>query len=143
MCVYTKTSLKRFKFLQWFCHFQKDKKKLKEEQGKQIREEGAFPVTSSLALRLALGDAETSHFIKTNFSNPEQRPQIISRNKLSRQKKGYRWIVEFIEKIPLSLNGKNGMMNIARIEVNAFNGKVIDRRFFANVFEEEYEKAVR
>jgi len=83
-----------------------------------------------------------SHFIKTNFSYPEQRTQIISRKRLSRQEQGNRWIVEFIEKIPVSLNGKNGMMNIARIEVDPFNGKVIDRRFFKNVFLEEYKKAV-
>lgn len=109
---------------------------------KQKREEKIFPVVSSQAFRTALEDAETSHFIKTNFSDPEQRLQIISRKKLSRQKKGYRWIVEFIEKSPVSLNGKNGMMNIARIEVDPFNGKVINRQFFTNVFYEEYEKAV-
>jgi len=115
---------------------------LKEEKRKQIREEQAFPITPSLALKRALEDAEMSHFIKTNFSYPEQRTQIISRKRLSRQEQGNRWIVEFIEKIPVSLNGKNGMMNIARIEVDPFNGKVIDRRFFKNVFLEEYKKAV-
>jgi hypothetical protein len=114
-------------------------------EGKDVKQKGgkkAFPVVPSQALRAALEDAETSHFIKTNFSYPEQRPQIISRKKLSRKNQGHMWIVEFIEKIPVSLNGKNGMMNIARIEVNPFNGKVIDRRFFKNVFEEEYKKAV-
>jgi hypothetical protein len=120
----------------------KDKNQLKEERRKQIREDQAFPINASIALKLALGDAETSHFIKTNFSYPEQRPQIISRKKLYRQEKGYRWIVEFIEKIPIFLNGEDGMMNIVRIEVDPFNGKVIDRRFFKNVFEEEYKEAV-
>ncbi len=112
---------------------------------KSVKHKGgrtAFPVVQSQALRAALEDAETSHFIKANFSYPEQRPQIVSRKKLSRQGKRCRWIVEFIEKIPVSLNGKNGMMNIARIEIDPFNGKVIDRRFFKNVFEEEYNKAV-
>ncbi len=114
-----------------------EKKDVKHE-----KESTTFPVVPSQALRTALEDAETSHFIKTNFSNPEQRPQIISRRKLSRQEQEYRWIVEFIEIIPVSLNGKNGMMNIARVEVDPFNGRVIDRRFFKNVFEEEYKKAV-
>jgi hypothetical protein len=109
---------------------------------KQKKEEKIFPVVSSQAFRAALEDAETSYFIKTNFSSPEQGFQIISRKKLSRQKNGYRWIVEFIEKSPVSLNGKNEMMNIARIEVDPFNGKVMDRQFFTNVFYEEYEKAV-
>lgn len=121
----------------------KDKNQLNEENRKQIREVKALPITSSLALKLALEDAETSHFIKANFSYPEQRPRIISRKKLSGQKQRTRWIVEFIEKIPVSLNGKNGMRNIARIEIDPYNGKVIDRRFFKNVFEEEYKKAVR
>jgi hypothetical protein len=115
---------------------------LKEEERKQIREDQPFPINASLALKLALKDAETSHFIKTNFSYPEQRPQIISRKKLYRQGKGYRWTVEFIEKIPVFLNGEDGMMNIVRIEVDPFNGKVIDRRFFKNVYEEEYKEAV-
>jgi hypothetical protein len=119
-----------------------DKNKLKQEKRKQIREEEAFPVTPSLALKLALGDAETSHFIKTNFSYPEQRPRIISRKKLSRQEKGYRWIVEFIEKIPVSLNGKNGLMNIARIEIDPLEGKIIRRLFFSYILEEEYQKSV-
>ncbi|UCE21702.1 MAG: hypothetical protein JSV46_05670 [Candidatus Aminicenantes bacterium] len=115
---------------------------MNKEKRKQIREVEAFPITSSLALKFALEDAETSHFIKANFSYPEQRPQIISRTQLSERRPRYRWIVEFIEKIPVSLNGKNGMMNIARIEIDPFNGKVIDRRFFKNVFEEEYKRAI-
>ncbi len=118
-----------------------DKNKLKQEKRKQIREEKEFPVTPSLALKMALEDAEMSHFIKTNFSSPEQRPQIISRKKLSRQK-GYRWIVEFIEKIPVSLNGKNGLMNIARIEIDPLKGKIIRRLFFSYILEEEYQKSV-
>ncbi len=115
----------------------------KAKDVKHKREKKTFPVVPSQALRAALEDAETSHFIKTNFSCPEQRPRIISRKKLSGQKQRTRWIVEFIEKIPVSLNGKNGMRNIARIEIDPYNGKVIDRRFFKNVFEEEYKKAVR
>lgn len=115
------------------------------EERKEInrkRRENVFPVISSQALKAALEDMETSRFIKTNFSCPEQRPRIISRKKLFKQEQGYRWIVEFIEKIPLFINGKNGMMNIARIEVDPFNGKVIERQFFKNVLEEEYRNAV-
>jgi hypothetical protein len=113
-----------------------------EKDGKHKEEINAFPVVPSQAYRAALEDAETSYFIKTIFSYPEQRPRIISRKKLSREDRGYRWIVEFIEKIPVSLNGKNGMMNVARIEVDPFSGKVTDRRFFKSVFEEEYNKAI-
>lgn len=124
------------------CPAQKDKNKLKEEKRKQIQEEQAFPVTPSLALKLALEDAEMSHFIKTNFSYPEQRTRIISRKKLSRQEKGYRWVVEFKEEIPLFLNGKNGLMNIARIEIDPLKGKIIRRLFFSYILEEEYQKSV-
>ena len=121
---------------------QKDKNKLKEEKRKQIQEEREFPVTPSLAWKLALEDAEMSHFIKTNFSYPEQRTRIISRKKLSRQEKGSRWIVEFKEEIPLFLNKKNGLMNIARIEIDPLKGKIVRRLFFSYISEEEYQKSV-
>jgi len=134
--------VKKIQVFSVVCPPQKDKGKLKEAKRKQIWEEHAFPVTPTLALKLALADAETSHFIKTNFSYPEQRPQIISRKKLSRKNQGHMWIVEIKEEIPLSLNGKNGLMNIARIEIDPLKGKIIRRLFFSYVLEEEYQKSV-
>ena len=134
--------VKKIQVFSVVCLPQEDKNRLKQGKRKQFREEQEFPITPCLALKLALEDAETSHFIKTNFAYPEQRPRIISRKKLSRQEKGYRWIVEIKEEIPLFLNGKNGLMNIARIEIDPLKGKIIRRLFFSYILEEEYQKSV-
>jgi hypothetical protein len=113
--------------------------KPKERNGNAKREED-FPFDRTTVLRIALEDAETSHFILTYFSQPEQGPRIISRKKLILQNRKYIWIVEFIEEIPFCFNGKKAMMNIARIEVDPLCGEIVGRRYFKNLFKDEYRR---
>jgi hypothetical protein len=113
------------------------------EKNVKTKGEEAFLVDKSTVLRIALEDAETSHFILTYFSHPEQRPRIISRKKIILQDRKYRWIIELIEKIPSCFNGNKEMMNIARIEVDPFCGEIIDRQYFKNLFEDEYRSVVK
>ncbi|TEU06796.1 MAG: hypothetical protein E3J22_02905 [Candidatus Aminicenantes bacterium] len=111
------------------------KRKIREQKSK----EHGFLLTASAALRMALEDAKTGHFIKTNFSDPQYKPHIISRTRLSRKNQHCRWIVEVKEEIPLSLNGKSGLMNIVRIEIEPFKGEIIRRLFLKYILEEEYQ----
>jgi hypothetical protein len=113
------------------------------EKNVKTKGEENFLVDKSTVLRIALEDAETSHFILTYFSHPEQRPRIISRKKIILQDRKYRWIIELIEKIPFCFNGKKEMMNIARIEVDPFCGAIVGRQYFKNLFEEEYRRIVK
>lgn len=100
------------------------------------------PIPESEALRIVFEDKQTSHFIRVNFSNPEQKPHILSRKNLSRRDHRFFWIVEIIEKIPLALDGEDGLMNIARIEVDLFSGEIIDRQFYNYILEEEYQERI-
>ena len=115
------------------------KKKTSELKNKEL----GFFLTASAALRMALEDGKTGHFIKTNFSDPQKRPRIISRTSLSRKNQHCKWIVEVKEEIPLSLNGKRGLINIARIEIDAFKGEIIKRLFLKYILEEEYQRMLR
>jgi hypothetical protein len=112
------------------------------EKNVKTKTEEDFPVDKSTVLRIAMEDAETSHFILTCFSHPAQGPRIISRKKLILKDRKYRWIVEFIEEIPFCLNGKMGMWNIARIVIDPFCGEIIGRQYFKSLFEKEYRRIV-
>ena len=116
---------------------------MKEDVGEQKRKEQGVFLTASAALRMALEDGKTGHFIKTNFSDPQKRPRIISRTSLSRKNQHCKWIVEVKEEIPLSLNGKRGLINIARIEIDALKEKIIKRLYLKYVLEEEYKRMFR
>jgi len=100
------------------------------------------PIPESEALRIVFEDKQTSHFITTNFSCPEQKPHIVSRRNLSRRGHRFFWVVEIIERIPLALDGENGLMNIVRTEVDLFSGEIIDRQLYAYILEEEYQERV-
>lgn len=116
---------------------------MKRNIKKQKSKEHGFLLTASAALLMALEDAKTSHFIKANFADPQQRPDIVSRTSLFRKNQHCRWIVEVKEEIPLSLNGKSGLMNIARIEIDPFKGMIIRRLFLKYILEEEYQRMLR
>ena len=113
------------------------KKKSYEQKNK------TSPISESKALRIVFEDRQTSHFINENFSNPLQKPHILSRKNLSRRGHCFFWIVEIIEKIPLALDEEeDGLMNIARIEVDLFSGEIIDRQFFNYILEKEYQEII-
>ena len=113
------------------------------KRGEQNENGNKFPLTSAAALRMALEDAKTSHFIRTNFSDPQNRPHILSRTSLSRKNQHWRWIVEVKEEISLSLNGKNGLRNIARIEIDPFKQKIVRRLFLKYILEDEYRAILK
>lgn len=115
------------------------KRKIREQKSK----EHGFLLTASAALRMALEDEKTGHFIKTNFSDPQHKPHIISRTRLSRKNQHCRWIVEVKEEIPLSLNGKSGLMNIARIEIDPFDRKILKRLYLNYILEGEYQELLK
>jgi len=101
-----------------------------------------FSIRDSKAFQIALEDPETISFIKTNFSHPEERPEIISRKWLSKNNYGYKWNVEIIEKNPFFQERKAKMLNVALIEIDSRSGKIIKRRFFRSIFFSEYKKLV-
>jgi len=101
------------------------------------------PITSSKALRIALEDSETSYFIKTNFSYPEHKPEIFSHKWISKKGQEYRWNIEIIEKPKLSLKGEGEMLNIALIEIDSKNGRIIRRQYLRSVLASEYRQFLR
>lgn len=111
---------------------------MSEKELKKKREL-AFPVNGLMALRIVLEDSQTSSFIRTYFSPPAQNPDIFSRKELSRSNRGFRWIVEIIEKIHF-FNGRVEIMNIARVEVSPYCGRIFKRHLLRSILKDEYEK---
>lgn len=97
------------------------------------------PITPSKALRIAMEDSETSHFIKTNFSYPEQNPKIVSHRWISKDWQGYRWNIEIIEKHKFVPGKAKEILNIARLEIDS-EGRITRRQFLRNILENEYKK---
>jgi hypothetical protein len=109
------------------------------EEGKRKEKKMITPISSSQALQIAMKDSETSHFIKTNFSNPEQRSKIVTHRWISKDWRGCRWNIEIIEKHNFPMGKVKEMLNIARIEIDP-EGRIIRRQFLRNILENEYEK---
>jgi len=115
---------------------------LGRERKEEKRDRLEFVVDAAKALMIALGDSETSYFMKTNFSCPERNPKILSHKWLSTYDSGYKWNVEIIEKIPDSSQQSARMMNIAIVEVDSSTGKIIRRHFFKNILPCEHQKII-
>ncbi|NIM89560.1 MAG: hypothetical protein GTO17_01270 [Candidatus Aminicenantes bacterium] len=109
------------------------------EESKKEKEKMMAPISSSRALQIAMKDSETSRFIVSNFSYPEQGPKIVSHRWISRDWRGYRWNIEIIEKHKFTMGKTREMLNIARIEIDS-EGRITRRRFLRNILENEYEK---
>ncbi len=95
-------------------------------------------IDAASALRIAFEDSETSDFIRTNFSDPENRPEIVTHKRISRRDSGYRWKVEIIEKAPPACPGARKIINIAVVEIDASTGNIIGRKYFKNILLNEY-----
>jgi hypothetical protein len=91
------------------------------------------------AFRTALEDPQTISFIRTCFPLPEKSPHITSRKWLSEDASGYRWNIELLEKRILSLWKKNGLINVAHLEVDPSSGEILKRTYFANILMSEYK----
>ena len=109
------------------------------EEGKKENKKMTAPISSSQALQIAMRDPETSHFIKSNFSCPEQRSKIVSRRWTSKDWLGCKWYIEIIEKHKFPMGKPTEMLNIARIEID-LEGRITRRQFLRNILENEYEK---
>lgn len=116
---------------------------MKRKRGKQNENENKFLLSSTAALRMALEDAKTARFIQTSFSDPQQRPHILSRTSISQKNQHWRWIVEVKEEISLSANGRSGLRNIARIEIDPFKQKIVRRLFLKYILEDEYRAILK
>jgi len=97
------------------------------------------PLPSSRALRIAMEDTETSHFIRTNFSYPEKNPDIRSHKWISKDWQGYKWNIEIIEKHKFIPGKAKELLNIARLEIDS-EGRITKRQFLRNILENEYKK---
>jgi len=97
------------------------------------------PLAPSKALRIAMEDTETSRFIKTNFSYPEENPDIISHKWISKDWQGYKWNIEIIEKNKFIPGKAREILNIARLEIDS-EGRIIKRQFLRNILENEYKE---
>lgn len=103
---------------------------------KMVDENG---INSIQALKLVLEDPSTVSFIKAYFSSPEDRPTIITRKYLSRSQTGVKWRVEIIEKSSF-FSAKKELINLALIDVDSTQGKIIKRRFFRSLLWPEYQR---
>jgi len=105
------------------------------------KKELVFPVNGSTALRIVLEDSETGSFIRTYFSHPAQNPDILSRKELSKSGRSFKWTVEIIERIHF-FNGSVEIMNVARVEVSPYCGRIFKRHLLRSILKEEYQKIV-
>lgn len=103
---------------------------------KMVDENG---INSIQALKLVLEDPSTVSFIKAYFSSPEDRPTIITRKYLSRSQTGVKWRVEIIEKSSF-FSAKKELINLALVDVDSTQGKIIKRRFFRSLLWPEYQR---
>lgn len=99
-----------------------------------------FAISASEALRIALEDSQTTHFIKTNFSRPEERPEIVSHKWLIREEARAIWNVVLVERPQDSFHRNLKLLNMAIIEVDFLTGKIISRQFLQNILETEFRE---
>jgi len=104
-----------------------------------IRENG---ISSIRALQIAFEDPSIIFFIKSCFSTPEERPTIITNKYLSPGKTGFKWRVEIIEKNSLA-SAKKELINLALVDIDSSQGRVIKRCFFRSIIWPEYLKIRR
>jgi hypothetical protein len=100
-------------------------------------------LSAEQALFLALEDPQTACFLKTSFSTPEQKSEIITERRVTKNSLGYFWQVAIIEKPLPTLRANLPLLNIAHIIVDALDGKILRRWFLRNVFSEEYQEFKR
>ncbi len=100
-------------------------------------------LSSEQALFLALEDPQTAHFLRTAFGIPEQRPEIVTKRRLTKARPCSSWHVAIIEKPRPSLRACPPLLNIAHIMVDALDGQILQRWFLKSVFYEEYRAFMR
>lgn len=91
-------------------------------------------MTASQALKIAFEDKETVHFILANFSRAEHRPQIITRKWKSKSNYENKWNVAIIEKIPCFFDQRRKFLNMALLEVDSLQRKILSRQFYKSIY---------
>lgn len=92
------------------------------------------------ALFIALEDTQTARFLKTCFSGPEQKPEIITERRMTTHSHYHSWQVAIIEKPPAALKASRPLLNIAHVMIDALDGKILQRWYLKSVFYEEYHE---
>lgn len=100
-------------------------------------------VDGSRAFRIAVEDEETAHFMRANFSLPEERPEIIIEKWVIRNRGKPRWRVAILEKPDLAVLPRRPMVNLALVDVDAVSGRVLHRKYMRNILMEEFQKFIR
>jgi hypothetical protein len=100
-------------------------------------------LTAVHALVIALEDRETSAFLRTAFSAPEQRANVVTERRYSNGTGRRLWHISIIETPRPSAVLTRPLLNIAHVAVDARSGQVRGRWFWRGVFYEEYREFVR
>jgi len=112
------------------------------ENRREMRRTPAAGIGAADALFAALADLKTAAFIKTVFSQPEQRPSVTTEKARCRLGRKRFWEVAIIEKPP-SPQLKNPLLNVAHLLIDAANGQVRERWFLTKVQDDEYRDFLR
>lgn len=107
---------------------------------KSMEQQRMSAISASEALRIALEDSQTIHFIKTIFSIPEERPEIVFYKWLSREGVGRKWKVAVVERPQDSFHKKMKLLNMAIIELDFLTGRITKRQFLPNILEREFRE---
>ncbi|MDH7512600.1 MAG: hypothetical protein QHH14_06620 [Clostridiales bacterium] len=89
------------------------------------------------AMVIALRDEDTACFLRTHFAAPELKHEVLSRRWVTEHDSRKTWQVAIIEKGRLG-GGREQVLNIAHISLDALSGEICQKWFFGNVFLEEY-----
>jgi hypothetical protein len=92
------------------------------------------------AVFIAFEDTETARFLKTSFSGPEQKPEIITERRMTKHAHCHFWQVAIIEKPPAAFKVNRPLLNVAHVIIDAFDGKILQRWYLKSVFYEEYHE---
>jgi hypothetical protein len=100
-------------------------------------------LTAAQALRIALEDGQTAHFIQTAFSKVEQRPQILTAKWRLRIQDRKAWAVAIVETCRHPAGRCGDLINAAILAVDLTEGSIQDRKYFKNIFFSEFQKKLR
>lgn len=84
---------------------------------------------------MAWEDPKTIRFIQTNFSYPEQSPEILTQTWVSEEET---WNVSIIEKNLFLKAQKDALITVAWVAIDSRSGEIRRRCYFRNIFFTEF-----